>query len=251
MNLYIPRKLIDLTSEILEITERPVAEQQKLAIKEIYRQCHRIFDLYDDRKSGNARRQRRALYWNQIDTFALYTLTSCQDLSKEAVNRALRDLSVVEAALAQMTPSEVRVYNKFSLILESLTKPPRKLSIAKFTKRIKDWVRNFTPEQVEFLVKLIEQGLVVKAETEFIYRSVNDAIKRIKGTLHPTIKERLSERLQYIIAQFKHANATRDADSQCKADACAKPADVAILTADQPAVTAEQIKDKVEIETGV
>ena len=223
MNIYIPKRLVESAIEIIGITGKTDAEKQKKAVNAIYKQCRRIYYLYLDTDKG--KKPKHALYWSQIDTFALYTLTSCQILSKRAVDRALHDLECVEAMLVRLPPEDQQVYNRFALFVESLTAPPRKLTINKFKTTLQQWCDTFSLGQLKFLALLVDtyvsfrplashkeeskdepDAAAVAADLSprgFLAKSARDAVSRIRAAAHKTIQERFRERMQFIAGQLQ------------------------------------------------
>jgi hypothetical protein len=212
LHLYVPRKLVDQTIEFLDLpAEMGATKRDRIAKLEIDKQCQRLYTVYRDTQRS-AKRERCAIYWSPVDTYALYTLTSCQYLSRNAANRALRDLNIVEAELAKLRPSELATYNKFVLFLESLTAAPRKLPIAKFHKRLEQWAASFNGDQQEYMLALLKQfvpgktsGLAATtdASTGFLARSVTDAVTRVRSATHPAIRARFAERYNFIVTQWE------------------------------------------------
>lgn len=180
MNFFVPQDLIHDVEQVLKC-------DKDVALKELLRQSRRIFSLYTQKPIKHAK------HWNKVDTAALFALGTNKQLPKTAMEIALTDLEKAEESLTQLSLDNSLVYNQFIYVLESLTKPARKIEDVK--DRLLKFVFCYTDDQIATLRKYLDPEYTKESQDE-LCRGIRDGIQRVRSNASIKLKGAFVNRLK-------------------------------------------------------
>jgi hypothetical protein len=251
VKFYFAPAIVEEATAFLDIGGDDEREKQAHTLRELTQRVKRIYKLYTAQPS-----KRGALYWDKLDTLALYSITSNEQFTRRQADRALSDLERVEAFCDKMPQVRVDVYNDLALYVEMMA---RRMTSNEFNVSIADFVAPYSPQALEFLRKLVSfafERLAREADEKkaqdtrisdmhrFLVKSVQDLVRRIKASIrNPQLRNVFMARLEYSLGVLDKAieivrsrtTATAPPATPLKTEQKAEPV---LETAAQPAAEA-------------